>query len=32
MQHFTHFSHLPATYCTTFCCSCQGWLLFWKLL
>lgn len=32
VQHFTHFSHLPVTYCTTFCCNCQGWLLFWKLL
>ena len=24
VQHFAHFSHLPVTYCTTFCCSCQG--------
>ena len=23
VQHFAHFSHLPVTYCTTFCCSCQ---------
>ena len=32
VQHFAHFSHLPVTYCTTFCCNCQVWLLFWKLL
>ena len=24
VQHFAHFSHLPVTYCITFCCSCQG--------
>ena len=24
VQHFAHFSHPPATYCTTFCCGCQG--------